>query len=337
MSTTAGLGGLNSVFVVIETAYGTYIDPGDGAATGVWVPILDENLHYMETKYYSPQIREQTIVSDVKQAPYHVEGDIHMEVDAHYLPYFLYGSRHTVTKTGAGPYTYKAVPSNFGSAYPGGSAKGLSITADRNGNGFGYSGCVVSQWVFTINNGILEVTMSIQGLAEQLPADMGTTSWISPSLFGADASSIYVDASGTAPAFATRFDNFNGYTATLNYNATAENRIRPDRQATFVKYGETEATFDTELDFLDRTEYDNMVASTTRSVRLESNTPGGAGTFAAATEAFRLDFNRSSYDAYEVDTPGIGDLVAARVTGRGIGISGGDAFSITCKSSVNIT
>lgn len=334
MSTTAGLGGLNSVFIALETAYGTYIDPGTGP--GVWMPILTESLKYTEEKYYSPQIREQTIVSDVKQAPYHVEGDIEFEVDANYLPYLLYASRHTVVKTGAGPYTYKATPSNFGSAYPGGAAKGLSITIDRNGNGFGYAGCVIGQWAFTIDNGILKCTASVQGLSEQLPADMGTTSWIDPSLFGADASSIYVDASGTAPAFATRFDNFNGFTATLNYNAEAQNRIRPDRQATFVKYGETEATIETELDFLDRTEYDNMVASTTRSIRLESNKPGGAGTFAAATEAFRLDMNRTSYDAYEVDTPGMGDLVTARVTARGIGLAGGDAFSITCKSAVNL-
>ena len=334
MSTTAGLGGLNSLYVAIETDYGTYEDPS--GATGVWVPILDENLKYTETKYYSPQIREQTIASDVKQSFYHVEGDIHMEVDAHYLPYFLYASRHTVVKTGTGPYEYKAVPSNFGSAYPGGAAKGLSITIDRNGNGFGYAGCVVGQWAFTINNGILEVTMSMVGLSEQLPADLGTTAWIDPSLFGADATSIYTDASGTAPAFATRDNNFDGFTATFNYNAEAMNRIRPDRQATFIKFGETDATVDTTLDFLDRTDYDHMVASDTQALRMESNKPGGAGTYAAATEAIRIDFNRLSFDTYEVDTPAMGDLVAARFTGKGIGIAGGDAFSITCKSSVSI-
>src|SRR5882724_7599034 len=79
MPTTAGLGGLNSVYIDLESVYGTYQSPV--AATGVWVPILDENLKYTETKYYSPQIREQTIASDVKQSFYHVEGDIHMEVD----------------------------------------------------------------------------------------------------------------------------------------------------------------------------------------------------------------------------------------------------------------
>lgn len=337
MPTTAGLGGLNSVYIDLETVYGTYQSPV--AATGIWVPILDESLKYTETKYYSPQIREQTIVSDVKQSFYHVEGDIHMEVDVHFLPYFLYASRHTIVKTGpaSGVYTYKAVPSNFGSAYPGGSARGLSITTVRNAIGFGYAGCVVGQWAFTINNGILEVTMSIQGLSEEAPGGLGTTSWIAPSLFGADASSIYLDASGTAPAFAARDNSFDGFTATLNYNAEAMNRIRPDRKASFVKYGETEATFDTTLDFLNRTDYDFMVASNTRALRLESNKPGGTGTFAAATEAFRLDMNRVSYDAYEVDTPAMGDLVAARVTGRGIGIAGGDAFSMTCKTPVNIT
>lgn len=336
MTTTAGLGGLNSVYIILEATYGTYLDPSNSG--GVWMPILSENLKYTEDKYYSPQIRETTIVSDVKQSFYHVEGDIEFEVDAHYLPYFLYASRHTVTKTGSTPtWTYTTVPSNFGSAYPGGSARGLSITVDRNGNGFGYSGCVVGQWTFTIDGGVLKCTASIQGLAEQLPASLGTTSWIAPSLFGADAHSIYVDTAGTAPTFATPSTNFNGFTATLNYNASAENRIRPARSAAFIKYGETEATFQTELDFLTRTEYDNMVAATTRAVRLESNKPGGAGTFAAATEAMRLDFNRTSYDAYEVDTPGMGDLVMANVTGRALGIAGGNAFQIVCKSTINLT
>lgn len=333
MSTTAGLGGLNSLYVTPEVTYGTYVDPADG--TGAWVPIISESLHYTETKYYSPQIREQTIVSDVKQAPYHVEGEIQFEVDAHFLPYFLVASRHDVVETGSGPYTYVATPSQFGTAYPGGDAPGLSITVDRNDNGFGYSGMVVGQWVFTIDNGILMCTMSMVGLAEQLPDDLDSTSWIAPSLFGADASSIYTGASGTSPSF-TVVENFDGYTFTANHNAEAMNRINPNREATFVKYGETELTVESTLDFLNRTEYNKMVAATTVAIRLEACKPGGAGLFSAATEGVRIDVNRAAYDTYEVDTPAMGDLVTASVNARGIGIAGGNAYAITCKSSVDL-
>jgi hypothetical protein len=181
--------------------------------------------------------------------------------------------------------------------------------------------------------------MSILGLAEQDPVGLGTSAWLAPALFGADASSIYLDSAGPTPAFAgTRINNFDGYTATFNYNAAAQNRIRPDRSASFISYGETMATYDTTLDFLDKVEYAKMVNNTPMAMRLEALRPGGvSGTYAASTAAVRVDFNNSFYETYEVDTPGMGDLVAARVTGRGVGVAGGDAYNITCKSPTNIT
>jgi hypothetical protein len=111
----ADIGAAGSVYVGIESTYGTPNDP-TAAGVGVWVPIISESLQYTEPdRYYSEQIRQEAVHSDVKQSYYHAEGDIVMEVDAHYLPYFLYASRHTVTKTGAGtPWTYSAVPSKRG-------------------------------------------------------------------------------------------------------------------------------------------------------------------------------------------------------------------------------
>src|SRR6266567_1398041 len=174
---------------------------------------------YTEDKYYTPQIRANAISSDVEQAPYHVAGDIVMEVDPNYMPYFLYASRHTVTKTGAGPYVYSAAPTNIGATYPGGSARGLTIVVVRNKQAFMYSGCVVTQYAYTIENGVLRCTLTILGLAE---ADTGTepldpavsATWVDANLFGAAAHSIYVDTAGLTPAFATPDLTFNGYTFT---------------------------------------------------------------------------------------------------------------------------
>lgn len=333
----ADIGANNAVWIGLETTYGTPVDP-TAAGVGVWMPILDEALVYTESKYYSAQIRQQAVRNSVTPAPYHVEGPLHFEVDVNYLPYLLYASRHTVTKTGAGPYTYAAVPTAKGATYPGGTGRGLSILVVRNAETFLYSGCVVGSWSFTINNGVLECTAQIVGLAEADAAGSPTPSWIDAELFGADAHSIYVDAAGLTPAFATRSVEFNGYTFEANHNATAQNRINPDRQAQFIAYGETEPTLTTELDFLDKTEYDDFKASTLRAIKLESLRPGGSGsTFATATEAVRITNYRTAYDAYTVETRGMADLVSAAVTIRGLGISGGSAYKIECKSPVNIT
>lgn len=331
----ADIAGNGAIWIGLETAYGTPVDP-TAAGVGVWCPIISESLAYTEDKYYSPQIRQSAVVSDVKQSYYHTEGDIVIEVDPTYLPYFLYASRHTVVKTGAGPYVYTVTPTNIGSTYPGGSAKGLSIYTLRNNIGFLYSGCVVNTWEFTIENGVLRASLGMLGLAEIDPAsNTPTTSWVDPVLLGADAHRIYVDAAGLTPAFATADSTFNGFTWRANYNGSAQNRIVPTRSATYVAYGELEASYETELDFVSKAEYTAMKNNTLRSIRLSSL--NGGATLAAATNGVQLTTYRSNYDVYNVGLSGIGDLLMARVTGRQIGIAGGTPFKIECKSPTNIT
>src|SRR6266576_6520591 len=164
----AGLGGGGAVYLALETVMGTYVDPS--TAGGVWVPIISEELNYTETKYYSPQIRQQTIVSDVQQSYYHVEGNIVIEVDVNYMPYLLYASRHLISKTGAAtPWTYTFGPGSQGSATgaaSGPNARTMSISVERNGVGFGYAGCVVNNWEFTVDNGVLRATLGILGTSE---------------------------------------------------------------------------------------------------------------------------------------------------------------------------
>ncbi|HEY1249162.1 MAG TPA: hypothetical protein VGE97_09255 [Nitrososphaera sp.] len=335
----AGLGGGGWLAIKHETTMGTYLPPTTSGT--VWVPILDESFVYTEDKYFSPQIRQQTIVSDVEQSFYHIEGDIHMEVDPSFIPYFLYCSRHTITKD-AVTYTpnisYKFAPSSAGSASTAAGAstpKTASITIVRNGVGFGYAGCVMGGFEFTIDNGVLLCTMNGFGLSEETPAGLGTPAWITPDLFGASAHTVYVDTAGTAPAFATPDLNFNGFTFNANYNASAENRLTPDRAATYIAFHETEATYSTELDFINKTEYNNMVAATKRAVRLESLK--GGSDFATADSGFRISINNSVYNTYTVNLPNMNDLIMATVEGRAIGIAGGDAYSLEVLTTVDIT
>lgn len=334
----AGLGGGGWLNVVLETAMGTYLPPT--TVGSVWVPIISESLHYVEDKYYSEQIRQQTIDSDVSPSYYHIEGDIVIEVDMNYMPYFLHCSRHSITKTGAvAPFQYDYVPSQAGSASTAASgavARTASMTVLRNGVGFGYSGCVVNTWEFTIENGVLRASMGILGLSEQQPGALGSPAWIDPALFGADTHSIYVAAAGAAPTFGAAAIDFNGYTANINYNGAAQNRIVPNRAATYISFGKTEMTYNTELDFVSRTEYDNFKASSLRAVRLES-LRAGAVSFAAAAQAFRLDVNRSAYDTYDIGLGGIGDLIMAGVTARALAVAGGAPYRISVKTPVDIT
>jgi Phage tail tube protein len=327
----AGLGGGGSVGIALEATMGTYVAPT------VFVPILDENFIYTESKYYSEQIRQTSIVSDVKSSYYHIEGPINMEVDPRFLPYFMYASRHTIAKTGAGPYDYTFTPSSAGSASTAASGavpRTMSITVVRNGVVFGYTGCVIGSFEFTVEEGILRCSMDALGLAEAVQADP-TETWVASDLLGADAHRIYLAASATTPTFTTNDVNFNGFTFRTNFNAEAQNRIQAQRSASYISFGITEAEIESELDFISRTDYDAMVGNSTRAIKLEA-TNGGA-TYAAATSAVILQGNRVSYDSYEPNLAGMGDLIMADFTGRIIGIAGGDAYMIKVKSPTSIT
>ncbi len=333
----AGIGAGGYLALNFESTMGTYIDPS--ASTTVYVPILSETLQYTEEKYFSPQLAQTAVVRAVEPQFYHVAGDIVMEVDTQFLPYFLYASRHTITKTGtASPFTYTFKDSTAGSvttAASGAVQRSLSLTVVRNGVGFGYFGCTCQGYEFTIVDGVLRVTCHILGLGESTPGALGTPAWVAPKLMGADASKIILDTAGAAPSFAGQPDvTFNGYTLTINHNGAAQNRIRSDRQASYIAFGETEITLDTELDFIDKTEYDNFKNTTRKAIRLESL--GSVTAYASSDDATRIDVNNGTYASYELGLSGIGDLIMAGVSMRGLAIAGGSAYTIGVKSTTNI-
>lgn len=335
----AGLGGGGYVIFNFETVVGTYIEPN--AAGALALPIIDESLTYTEDKYLSPAIRQQTIITDAKPSYYSVGGDITVEVDPRYLPYWMHIGRHLIAKSGAGPWEYTYRPSQAGAsstAASGNVARTASITIFRNDLGFGYFGCSVGGYEFTIEDGVLRCTLNIVGMGEVLPTQAATPTWFDPNLYGADTHRVFVDAAGLAPTFAAVDVNHNGFTFRSNFNAEPQNRIRFDRSASYVSFGETEAGYETELDFLNRTEYNNFTATTFRAIRLLNTHPGSAATFAAATDAVQLTAYRSFYETYEVTLPGMGDLIMAGVTGRITGIAGGDPYDIKIKTTTaNIT
>jgi hypothetical protein len=334
----AGLGGGGYLAAIHEVTMGTYLPPNTAGTK--FIPILEENLTYTEEKYYSPQIRQQVIVSEQEQSYYHIEGDIRLEVDTAFLPYLLHASRFSITKTGASaPFTYKYVPSTAGSATTGAGAavrKTLSLTPVRNGIGFGFAGCVIGGLEFAIEDGVMIATLNILGLSEATPGALGTPTWVAAQILGAAAHSVYTDTAGPTPAFGgAALTNFNGYTVGMNHNAEAQNRIRSDRSASYISFGETEINLETQLDFEDKTDFDNFKNSTKKAFRIRSIGDGAA--YAASQDAITIDLNRASFDSYEVGLGGMGDLIMADVTARGLGVAGGDAAVIEVKSTLDIT
>lgn len=331
----ADIGANGWLWLAIEDTYGTALDPSVDDTVGVYVPILSETLMYNSTPYKSNQIRQQAVASDVEPSFYHVEGDIVMEVDAHYMPYFMAASRHTTVESLTGPFLYSSIPAGYGATYPGGTPLGLSIAIVRDQVGFLYGGCVVNRFSCTLQDGVAQITMSMMGLSEVDFADAAPDpTFAAPSLFGASDHAVYVDSAGTAPSFASADHTFNGFTWEVNHNAEPQNRVTPTRAATYIKYGITEPTYTTELDFVSKTEYTHFKATDKRAVKFESLK--GGSPFSAATEAFRMTFFNSFYQTYEVGLSGMGDLVMARVTGDGLFITGGSAYKMECKSSVDL-
>jgi len=338
----AGLGASGYLALTFETTPGTFLPPT--TAGTVFVPIISEALEYSEDKYYSEAIRQQTIANDAKNSYYHAEGDIVWEVDTKFLPYFLYISRMTPAKTGAGPYVYTFTPNATASApLPGDTVTGVtarrtaSITVVRNNIGFCYAGCTVGSWAFTIENGVLRATMSMMGLSEQDPGANGSPAWVAPALLGADCHQVFVAAAGTAPTYGANSTDFNGFTFTINDNPTPQNRIRADRSASYISYGMTELTIDTELDFVSKTEYTNFRTVVKRAVKLESVQGAPTTTYATATDnAVSLQAFNTVYDTYPVGLGSAGDLIMASTSMRGLAIAGGTAYAIGVKSSASI-
>jgi hypothetical protein len=313
---------------------GTYIAPT------IFVPIISESLEYTEDKYLSEQIRQQSIHSEAKPSYYHVEGDIEMEADPNFLPYFLYAGRHIITKTAGPPAVYKFVPSSAGTASTAAGAttpKTLSITVVRNGEVFGYVGCTLAGFEFSVDTdtGVLMCTANIFGLGEAVQADPAEA-WVAPLLFGADAHRIVLDTAGAAPTFAGAVDvNHNGLTFGVNFNAEAQNRVRADRSASYISFGITEGTVSAEIDFLTRADYDNFKSTNKRAIRMESLI--GGATLALATHGVRLQANNYFFDSYSIPLEGMGDLITADTEGRMLGIAGGDAYEVHVKSAAAIT
>ena len=351
---TYGLGAGESLGVALEAS----ASPGTFSSTNmVFVPFISESLTYQDAKYISEAMRSQTIANDVRSGYYHVEGDITIEVDTRWMPYFLLGSRSThatgaTIKTGSAPYAYTFTSSSSASITP--ENRTLSIQIVRNGVGFQYSGCMVTQYEFTIDTGVLRCTMHVIGTTQATTGSPVAATYAAPRMLAAQAHTLYMadgavttsaltpgpPVTATTPMVALTpvATNWNTFTCTVNDNGVVQNRIQPTRAASFVSLGITEITLTTQLDFLNSTDYAHFVNTDRKSIQFVSLGDTADVAAPATTNRMVLNLYNNFFNAYTVAAGAWGDLVMADVTLQTVS-SGGAAppFDLTFFTDQAIT
>jgi hypothetical protein len=276
--------------IAFEATYGTYVPPTR------FFPIRSEGL----VEAFENQQRRviRGIADNLGHIAgfSHVEGDITLELMSDVLAYFLQVSRNTVTKTGSTPnFIYTTTPAHYGSssALPTGK-KGLSITIVKNGEVFGFVGCIVSSLEIGIDSGIPTLRVSLFGRAEAV-ASVPTPTFLTTDVpYGAGMYTIEI------PTASQVFD-VASFTFTMNDNAEAQNRLINNRFAQWVKFGQREVQLQTERDFTSRAELDAFKALTAQSVTL---------TIARNTnDSVSVKLPAAVRDTYEID--GLSDQAAA--------------------------
>lgn len=283
-----------------------------------------------DVQYLSP-IRGVASVSGFKRGYFQAEGDVEMEVTADLLPYFLYAARMTPTKTGVGPYTYDFVPADvvLPTTGVGASArKTLSIYVDRAEQPFAYTGMSVGSTSFSIDNGNLIVTFSLLGLDVRTAADGITrpsptfpTTWApyGPGLVGIEL-----------PSGTPRVD-IDTFSFDIDDGAESLNRVKMGgRGPSYIRWGEREVSGSFDHDFLDMTEYNAFINKTNRVFKI-------IGERNAANDSVTITANSFFTDTYPITLGGIGDLVRASVDFRAIHYNGTAPYSISVKTTENIT
>jgi hypothetical protein len=309
-----GIGGGGFMGIAPEVTPNVYVPPTQ------YFPFLSESLgHKQDTQWRRP-IR--TNVDNLGAVPgfVHIEGDVELEGLAEPLVYFHKISRATMVKTGAGPYVYTFTPNANATA-----AATASITIVRNGVAFGYTGCVVSSFKYTVDNAMLKATFSIKGSDEADQTVPTPTYTGQAQVFGAGDYNLQIPT-------ATQVFDMETFEWTVEDNADPQFRLKSagNRGAQFMKYGERTVTLSTERDFQTRADYDAYKALTAQAITLQMDKTTG--------EQVKIDVPVAVKDTYELGLSGQGDLIRGRVSYQNVfDQTTSKAYTLVIKSLINIT
>lgn len=297
-SAPAGSTGYNDVAVgtpagALPTA-NTAFASGSYTAPTKFIPYISEGLQFQQDTIWRRPLRNTPGLVGAVAGNSHTEGDVVIEALSDCVPYFMYASRCTCVKTGSAPYTYTFTPAPI--AVPN---RTLSITVVRNGVTFGYTGCTVQDFKYTVgDDGELQFTASIIGF-DEASQTLPTATWPTSVPFGPGNYSLQIPT-------ATQVFDADGFEFESNDNGAANWRMDNNRGANFINFGESDATLTLMRDFLSRTEYDAFKTLTSQSVTLLVTRAAGDGFTILMPVAFK--------NTYEVNEGAQGDIVRASIT-----------------------
>lgn len=304
-----GTGAGGYLGVAIETTSGTYEAPD------LFVPINNESLAFTQDTVWRRPIRQSADIVGAVKGNGRVEGDIAMEAFEDVVATMLRAARTTFTQTGTTPnFIYDIVGSPV--AVP---AVTLSITVVRNGQVFGYTGCVVASYTFTIEDGALMFNPTILGRDEATQTAPSPT-WgtgVQSQPYGAGQYDIQIPT-------ATQVFDTDSFEFSCDDGAEAQYRLRNDTNgASFVAYGERAVTLTVERDFDTRADYDAFRALTAQSITMLASK--------GANNSIQINVPAAIKDTYEVGLSGQGDLIRASIAYNGVLDSVGNAYKLTIK------
>lgn len=307
------------VGIAFETTWGTYVAPTK------YFPVRSCDLNYSQETQWRRPIRGLADNIDGVPGFSTVTGTIEMELMENILPYFLYVSRNTVVKTGATNFVYTATPAHFGTSasLPTGK-KGLSISVQKAGMTFGYTGCVVTGIEFGVDGATPIVTFTIIGNDEATQSALTYVEDATSLVYGAGMWNIQVPT-------ASQIYDVDNMSITIDEGAEAQHRLSDRRRAEFIKFGERTITAQLDRDFSTRTEYDAFKILTTTSVKVSC--------IRSVNNGVDVTLPRAVPETYE---PGVlssqGDLVRASVQYQGTYNSGtSKAGEIVVRTQQDIT
>lgn len=308
------IGASSILGIALEATPGTFVVPTK------FVPYESESMKYQQDTQWRRPIRNTPGLIGAVAGNVHTEGEIQLEALHDIVPYFLMASRCTFTKTGAtAPYTYVFTPSP--TAVP---LKTMSIAIKRNNEVFAYSGCVVSSFTISIDNGMLKFQANMVGQDEATTGAL-TAVWPTSVPYGAGAYSFQIPT-------ATQVFDTDSFELQVEDNADPQYRLKNNgRGAQFVKFGENAVSLKVERDFETRADYDAYKALTAQAITLLAQNPGDT------SNSIQCDVPVAIKDSYEVNVGGVADLVRASIQYQGAIDGTGKAYSITVKTSENIT
>jgi hypothetical protein len=307
-----GIGAGGALGVAFETTQGTYLAPTK------FVPIDSESLQYQQDTVWRRPIRYTAEILGAVAGNSHVEGDLTLDCTEDVLIYFLRAARTTCVKTGTAPnFTYTFTPT--AAAVP---AKTLSIGIDRNGMVHGYTGCIVSSFTISIEDGALKLNASIVGNTEAAQSVFTGVTWPTVSPFGMGLYSIEI------PTATAVFDT-DSFNFQVEDNAEPQYRLKnTGTGAQFVAFGERSTSMSVERDFENRTEYDAFKTLTSKSITLKA--------VRGINNSIEMIMPASIVNTYEVGLSGQGDLLRASVNYNGVVDATGKSYSIIVKTQEDI-